>query len=144
MSAVHIVCPHCQGLNRSPLERLQDDPVCGKCKQGLLPSRPINLTQAEFARFIEKSDLPVIVDFWADWCGPCKMMAPAFAQAASELRGKAIFAKVDTESNPTLSQQYAIRSIPSLLVFKQGREATRQAGAMSAGQLVQWAQQVIR
>ena len=86
----------------------------------------------------------MIVDFWADWCGPCKMMAPAFAQAAQQLQGKVIFAKVDTESNPMLSQQFAIRSIPSLLVFKQGREVNRQAGAMPAGQLIQWAQQVIR
>ncbi|OFI35353.1 thioredoxin [Alteromonas lipolytica] len=140
---MQVVCPHCQGLNRSPAERLQDNPRCGKCKQGLLPSHPIELNQAAFGRFVQKSDLPVIVDFWADWCGPCKMMAPAFAQVASQLQGKAIFAKVDTEANPALSQQYAIRSIPSLLVFKQGREVTRQAGAMPAGQLLQWAQQVI-
>ena len=86
----------------------------------------------------------MIVDFWADWCGPCKMMAPAFAQAAAQLSGQAIFAKVDTESNPMLSQQFAIRSIPSLLVFKQGREVSRQAGAMPAGQLIQWARQVTR
>ena len=144
MSAIHIVCPHCQGLNRSPAERLSDNPVCGKCKQGLLPAHPVELRQSDFARFIEKSDLPVIVDFWADWCGPCKMMAPAFAQAAQQLQGKVIFAKVDTESNPMLSQQFTIRSIPSLLVFKQGREVNRQAGAMPAGQLIQWAQQVIR
>lgn len=143
MSAVHIVCPHCQALNRSPTDRLQDNPVCGKCKQGLLPDHPVELKQADFSRFVQKSDLPVIVDFWADWCGPCKMMAPAFAQAASALQGKAVFAKVDTEANPMLSQQFAIRSIPSLLVFKQGREVTRQAGAMPAGQLIQWTQQVI-
>ncbi|MEW9796639.1 thioredoxin TrxC [Alteromonas sp. CYL-A6] len=138
---VHVVCPSCQAINRLPRARLRDSGHCGKCKHVLLPAEPVTLTDATFARFIAKSDLPVIVDFWANWCGPCKMMAPAFAQAAGHLQGKVILAKVDTEQAPSTAGRYAIRSIPTLIRFERGQEVSRQAGAMGAADIVRWAQQ---
>ena len=143
MSSVHLVCPACQAINRSPVAKLQDAPTCGKCKSNLFPASPITLTDANFQRFVQKSDLPIIVDFWADWCGPCKMMAPTFNAVAANMQGRAIFAKVDTQANPGTSQQFQIRSIPSLLCFKGGKESARQAGAMPQQALTQWVHQVI-
>ncbi|WP_298292605.1 thioredoxin TrxC [Thiomonas sp.] len=134
-----IVCPHCATLNRVPDDRLHDAPVCGHCGQELLPAAPIVLTDANFDRFIAKSELPVLVDFWAEWCGPCKMMAPQFAQAAKLLQGRAVLAKVDTDANPQISVRSRIRSIPTLALYRGGQEIRRQSGVMPAQDLVRWA-----
>ena len=134
----HIVCPQCGQINRIPEDRLADGPKCGGCKQGLFPGKPIELTGQTFARFVAKSDLPVVVDFWAPWCGPCKMMAPVFNQVAGEVSPQVILAKVNTEVEQALAGQFGIRSIPTLAVFKGGKETARMAGAMDAGNLKNW------
>ena len=136
-----IVCPHCAGLNRVPNQRLAEHPVCGKCKQPLFDGKPLTLTDANFDQHLKGSDLPLVVDFWAPWCGPCKMMAPAYEQAAAQIEPRAILAKVDTEQNQILAQRFAIRSIPTLAIFKAGKQVASQAGAMSLPQLVQWIEQ---
>ncbi len=132
-----IPCPACAGLNRIPSERLGDAPRCGRCKHEVLPNAPFELSQASFAAQL-KGDLPLLVDVWADWCGPCKAFAPIFAQAASQLQGRCRLAKLDSEANPQLSAQLGIRSIPSLILFKGGVEVARQSGAMPLPQLLAW------
>jgi thioredoxin 2 len=134
----HIVCPHCHATNRIPTARLADQPRCGKCKQNVLTGHPIELTDQNFATVIANSDLPIVVDFWADWCGPCKMMAPAFAQASAQLEPHVILAKLNTEIAQQTAAQFSIRSIPSIILFKNGLEVSRQAGALSLPQIVQW------
>jgi len=136
---MQLTCPACGATNRVPEDRLKDQPVCGKCGAELMAAKPVALTDAVFTRYIAHTDLPVLVDFWADWCGPCKMMAPHFANAATQLPGVR-FAKVDTEASPQASATYAIRSIPTLILFRGGKEVARQAGAMAAGDLVRWVQ----
>ena len=135
---IHIVCPHCQGINRIPAARLSDNPKCGKCKQPLFQGKPLEVGEAAFQRQVSRSDVPLLVDFWAEWCGPCKMMAPMFAQAAIELEPQVRLLKVDTEKNQNLAAQFDIRSIPTIAIFKGGKEVARQAGAMQAPQLIQW------
>ncbi len=135
----HLVCPHCDAVNRVPADKLDAHPTCGKCKQPLFTGHPVELNQANFMRHIANSDVPVLVDFWAPWCGPCKMMAPAFAQAAQMLEPQMRLVKLDTEQAQQLAAQFNIRSIPTLALFKGGREVARQAGAMDARGIVSWA-----
>lgn len=135
---MNIVCPDCLAINRVPEERLGQNPKCGKCGAPLLDGKPLELTAANFGRFVAKSEMPVVVDFWAPWCGPCKMMAPVFSQVAAEFSTRFRFVKVNTEVEQALAQQFAVRSIPTLAVFRNGAEVDRVAGAMDAGSLRSW------
>ena len=136
--ATHLVCPHCQAVNRVPTARLGQAPNCGQCHRPLFTGQPVELDAAGFARHQARNDIPLLVDFWAPWCGPCRVMAPQFVQAAAMLEPQLRLAKVNTEEERQLGAQLGIRSIPTLALFVGGRELARQAGAMGAQDIVRW------
>ena len=135
---LHIVCPACAGVNRIARQKLGAGAKCGKCKAALFGGKPVELSAGTFNKFTQRNEIPVVVDCWAPWCGPCLAMAPAFEQAAVELSPQVRFAKLNTENEQTLGTSLAIRSIPTLLLFVGGKEVARQAGAMSAANIVRW------
>ena len=142
--ALHVVCAHCDSVVRLPAERLGESPHCPKCHFALFEGKPVNLTEANFDRHLERDDLPLVVDFWAPWCGPCLAMAPHFENAARELEPKMRFAKLNTQDEPAPANRFNIRSIPTLIVFHRGKEVARQSGAMDSGRLARWLGTVVR
>ena len=138
--SLQIVCPHCATVNRLPQARIEERSVCGTCKQALFTGKPVELTPGNFGTHLLRNDIPVAVDFWAPWCAPCRMMAPAFEQAAQRLEPRFRLAKLNTEQYPQLAAPYNVRSIPTLIVFADGQEKMRQSGAMDAGAIARWLQ----
>ncbi len=136
---LHIVCPHCDTINRVPREKLSAGGRCGECHRPLFEGRPLPLDAARFARHAERSDIPLLVDFWAPWCGPCRAMAPAFERAARQLEPAMRLAKVNIDEEPALARQFGVSSIPTLVLVRHGRELDRVAGARSESDLVRWA-----
>ncbi len=140
----HVVCSSCLTTNRVPEDKLAAGGTCGKCGKPLFSGKPLELTSANFNKIIASNDLPVMVDFWAPWCGPCKMMAPVFEQAAQQLEPQMLLAKLNTENEQAIAAGFGIRSIPTIAIFRGGRVVAQQAGAMDLGTLTRWAQSQLR
>lgn len=140
---MQVVCPSCQAINRLPAGRNSKDAQCGKCKDKLFQSRALDVSSAVFTRHLQKNEIPVVVDFWAEWCGPCKMMGPNFQAAAAELEPACRFLKLNTEMAQDISAQFSIRSIPTMIIYKSGKEVARTSGAMDKSQIVNWVKQYI-
>jgi thioredoxin 2 len=136
--SLHLVCPHCQATIRVPSEKLTQGPKCGQCHQAVFTGHPIELTAATYAKQLERNDIPVVVDFWAPWCGPCRTMAPQFEQATKQLEPHVRFAKINTEVEQSLGARFNIRSIPTMKLFLHGKELASQSGAMSAQDIMRW------
>ena len=143
LDPLHIVCPHCHTTNRVAHADMDNAPNCGSCHQALFTGEPVQLDAESFAKHVGRSHIPVVVDFWAPWCGPCRMMAPAFAQAAQQLSPHVRLAKLDTEAHSQAAAPYGIRSIPTMIVFADGKEVARISGALPAGEIVRWVQSVV-
>jgi thioredoxin 2 len=143
---LHIACPHCHTLNRAPAQKLAPGArgKCGRCGEALFAGKPVALASGDFAQHAEKSDLPLLVDFWAEWCGPCRQMAPQFEAAAGRLEPKVRLAKVDTDAEPSLARRYGIQSIPTMVLIHRGREVGRTSGAMPAAAIERWVTSVVR
>lgn len=136
-----IMCPHCAGLNRVPDEKLNSQPTCGKCQEPLFSGKPIEMNSQQFQRAYQKTDQPLVVDFWAPWCGPCQQFAPVFSQTAAQFEPKARFVKINTENEQQIAAQFGIRSIPTLAIFKNGQEVDRVSGALPPQEFSRWLQQ---
>jgi thioredoxin 2 len=136
--SVQVACPACLAPNRVPAARMAEDPKCGKCGAALLDGAPAELGEAQFETFVSRTELPVLADFWAPWCGPCRAMAPHFERAARQLKDRVRLVKVNTEEAPGLATRYGIRAIPTLVLFRNGVEAKRTSGALDTGALTRW------